>query len=186
APLAPPLVPQLAGERVDKLPGFAEPFALGPAPVVAALALAGTLAVALLAFRARRSPRLFAALVVGFACTYTILFQAVLPRLDERFSAPLRRLAVQAAALVPADQRVVMLDLRRRPSVCFYGDRQTESVGTRAGLDPEAPLYRSAEGRVGLTRAALIPRFPATLQVEVLAQDLGFALFRARPVQAAR
>jgi hypothetical protein len=186
APLAPPHLAELAGDRADQLPGIALPFSLGPAPLIAALVLAGTLVVALLAFRARRTPRVFAALVVGFASTYTILFQAVLPRLDEHFAAPLRRLAVQAAALVPAHEPIVMLGLRRRPSVCFYAERETKQVGADAGLSPDALLFRTPDWRVGITREALIPRFPATFQVEVLRPDAGFALFRARFAKAAR
>ena len=186
APLVPPHLTELLGERADKLPGLAQPFELGPAPLFAALALVVASAAALAAFRAGRSTRVFAALAVGFACTYTILFQAVLPRVDARLAAPLRRLAVQAAALVPADEPIVLLGLRRRPSVCFYADRTTEHAGADSGLRPEAALFRVSAWRIGITTDALIARFPAPLQVEVLEREAGLALFRARLARTAR
>jgi hypothetical protein len=85
------------------------------------------------------------------SCTYTIVFQALLP-VDARFGEPLRRLAVRAAGVVPADERIVMLGLRRRPSVCFYADRETTSAGRGSGLSPESTLFRGDVGRVGITR----------------------------------
>lgn len=186
APLAASLVSEFARERADKLPGLAHGFELGLAPYFAALALAGTFVAALLAARARRTNRLFAVLAAGFACSYTILFQAVLPRVDEHVAAPLRRLAVQAASLVPPDEPIVLLGLRRRPSVCFYAERETLSARASARLDPDAALFRDGDGRVGITSESLLARFAAPIEVEVLERDGGYALFRARPAPSAR
>ncbi len=179
APLVPPLLPELLGERAHRLPGVERPFALGAAPLFAALALVGACAAAFLAHRAQRTARVAAALAIGFACTYTILFQSMLPRVDAQLAAPLRRLAVHAAALVAVDEPIVMLGLRRRPSVCFYAERTTQHAAAEPALSVEAELFRVAKGRVGITREALIAEFPATIQVETLARDSGYALFRA-------
>ncbi len=186
AALAAPQLPELLSERARERLALTEPLALGLAPVGAALALAATFGFALRAVRARRPGELFAALAVGFACTYAIAFQAVLPRVDARFGEPLRRLAVRAAQVVPADERIVMLALRRRPSVCFYADRETTNAGRGSGFSPESPLFRVPEGRVGITREALLSRFPEAVSVEVLERDSGFALFRARAAPDAR
>jgi multisubunit Na+/H+ antiporter MnhB subunit len=186
APLASSLVSEFARERADKLPGLAHGFELGLAPYFAALALAGTFVAALLAARARRTARLLAVLAAGFACTYAIVLHAVSPRVDALIAAPLRRLAVQAATLVPPEEPIVMLGLRRRPSVCFYAERETLSARASAGLDPGAALFRDGHGRVGITSESLLVRFPASIEVEVLERDGGYALFRARPAPSAR
>jgi hypothetical protein len=186
APLVHLLLPQLLGERAYKLPGVAQPLLLGAAPALAALVLAGAGAAAFAAFRARRTTRVFAALAVGFACTYAIVFQAVLPRVDARFSAPLRRLAVRAASLLPPGEPIVMLGLRRRPSVCFYAERATEFASSEMGLMPEAVLFSAPEWRIGITREPLLARFPANVWLETLERDSGYGLFRARSAPAAR
>ena len=186
APLVPPLLPQLLGERADKLPGLAQPFVLGAAPVLSALVLAGACAAALAAFRAHQSARVFAALAFGFACTYTILFQVALPRVDARFSAPLRRLAALAAPLAPAGEPIVLLGLRHRPSVCFYAERATEYASASGGQKTEAALFGAVDLRVGITSDALLMRFPARERLETLERDSGYVLFRVRPAPAAR
>jgi 4-amino-4-deoxy-L-arabinose transferase-like glycosyltransferase len=186
AAFAAPHLHEWLSERARERLGLEQPLALGIAPVLAALALAAAFAAGLVAARERRPGRLFAALAIGFACTYTIVFQGVLPRVDARFGEPLRRLAVRAAQEVPAHERIVMLALRRRPSVCFYADRETTNAGRGSGLAEDSALFAGPEGRVGITREALIPRFPASVQVEVLERDSGFALFRARPATAPR
>ncbi len=183
-----PLIAARLGELVSARArlAFAHGLELGWAPFAVALVLAATFVFALAAARARAATRLLIALAAGFAITYTIVFQAVLPRLDARFGEPLRRLAVRAAALVPADERIVVLGIRRRPSVCFYADRDATSARAGAAFSAQSPLFQSAGGRVGIARDALMSRFPATLEVEVLERDSGFALFRARSAGDAR
>jgi len=186
APLVPPLLPQLLGDRADKLPGLVQPFTLGAAPVVIALVLVVACGAAFAAFRAQQTGRVFAALAIGFACSYTILFQAVLPRVDARFSAPLRRLAARAVPLLPAGEPIVLLGLRRRPSVCFYAERATEYASAGGGQKAEALLFGAAEARVGITSEPLLARSPARARLEALERDSGYVLFRARAAPGAR
>ena len=186
APLVPPLLPELLGERADKLPGLVQPFSFGAAPLLVALVLVAACAAAFAAFRARQIARVFAALAIGFACSYTILFQAALPRVEARFSAPLRRLAVRAAPLVPAGEPIVLLGLRHRPSVCFYAERATEYASAAGGQKAEGLLFGAADARIGITSDHLLARFPAKERLETLARDSGYVLFRARAEPAAR
>jgi len=185
-PLVPPLVPPLLGARAEKLPGLAQPLVLGAAPALAALALAGACAAAFAAFRARRISRVFAALALGFVCTYTILFQAVLPRLDAQLSAPLRRLAAQAASRVPLSEPIVLLGLRHRASVCFYAERATVYASAGGGEQTEAALFSAAGARIGITSEPVLGRFATAERLELLARDSGYVLFRARSAPAAR
>ena len=186
APLVPPLFARLLEERAEKLPGLAQPFALGAAPVFAAFALVAACVSAFAASRAQRTERVFAALVVGFVCTYTILFQAVLPRVDARFSAPLRQLAARAAPLSSGSEPIALLGLRRRPSVCFYAERTGEYVNADGGEKSLAALFGSVGARIGITSDPVLARFPARERLETLERDSGYVLFRARPAPAAR
>ncbi len=186
APFVPPLLPQLLGERAEKLPGFVQPFTLGPAPVLVAFVLVATCGAAFAAFRARQTGRVFAAFAIGFACSYTILFQTVLPRIDERFSAPLRRLAMRAAPLLPPDEPIVLLGLRHRASVCFYAERATAYASADGGERTEALLFDGTVERIGITSDRLLARFPASERLETLERDSGYVLFRARAAPIAR
>ena len=180
SPLLPARLPELLGERAHKLPGLAEPFALGAAPVLAALALAVGAAAAFAAFRALRIERTFASLALGFLCAWAILFHAVLPRLDARFTAPLRTLAAHAAPLVATDEAIVLLGLRHRASVCFYAERATEYVSTRGGRKAQEALFGGEGDRIGITSDPMLARFPEPERLEVLERDSGYLLFRAR------
>lgn len=179
-PLLPAQLPQLLGERAHKLPGLAAPFALGAAPVLAALALAIGAAAAFAEFRALRIERVFASLALGFLCAYTILFQAVLPRIYARFAAPLRTLAAHAAPLVRPDEAIVLLGLRHRASVCFYAERATEYVSAGGGRKAKEALFGGSGDRIGITSDPMLARFPEPARLEVLERDSGYLLFRAR------
>lgn len=178
APLVPARLPALLGERIEKLPGLAEPFALGPFAPLAGAVLAAGAAVAFAASRAGRLPRAFGALALSFAVSYAIVFSFVLPRVDERFAAPLRRLAAHAAARTAPDEAIVLLGLRHRPSVCFEARRATEYVSPRGGRKTEAALFGGAP-RVGITTDPLRARLRDPERLEVLERDLGYVLFRS-------
>jgi 4-amino-4-deoxy-L-arabinose transferase-like glycosyltransferase len=179
-PLLPARLPQLLGKLAEKLPGLAEPFGLGAAPVLAALALALAAAAAFVEYRALRLERAFAALALGFLSSYTILFQAVLPRVDARFSAPLRTLAAHAAPLVAPDEAIVLLGLRHRASVCFYAERATEYASEAGGRKTREALFGGAGDRIGITSDPMLARFPQRERLEVLERSSGYLLFRAR------
>jgi len=181
APLVPAQLPRLLGERAHKLPGLSRSFVLGEAPVLAALAIAVGVAAALMAFRALRIERVFAALAIGFLGGYTILFQAVLPTIDARFAAPLRTLSARAAALTPSGEPIVLLGLRHRASVCFYAERPTEYVSAGGGRKAREALFGGAGTRMGITSAPMLARFPQPERLEVFERDSGYVLFRTRP-----
>jgi 4-amino-4-deoxy-L-arabinose transferase-like glycosyltransferase len=185
-PLVPARLPAWLGERAWKVPGLAEPFDVGVAPLLASAALVATTALAFMAYRAEHLARVFACLAAGFVCTWTILFQAVLPGIDERFSGPLRRLAVQAAERVPANEPIVLLGLRHRPSICFYGDRPTLYVSAGGGRKAQALLFDGPGEKIGITSEPLLTRFPATDRLEVLEREHGYVLFRAPPAPSVR
>jgi len=183
APLVPARLPALLGERAEKLPGLAEPFALGGfAPLAGALLVVGA-GVAFAAFRRGRLDRAFGALGLAFAATYAVVFLGVLPRVDERFAAPLRRLAEHAAARTAPGEPIVLLGLRHRPSVCFVADRPTEYVSPRGGRRTEAALF-GAGARVGITSDALRAKLPDPERLQVLERDLGYVLFRSGGARA--
>jgi 4-amino-4-deoxy-L-arabinose transferase-like glycosyltransferase len=177
-PLVPARLPALLGERAAKLPGLAEPFAIGPfAPLAGALLAVGA-GVAFAAFRGGHVERAFGALALSFAVTYALLFAGVLPRVEERFAGPVRRLAVDAAGMTAQDEPIVLLGLRHRPSVCFAADRPTEYVSPRGGRKTEAALFGGAP-RVGITTEALLEKLRDPGRLQILERDLGHLLFRS-------
>ena len=186
SPLVLARLPEWLGVRPNKLPELAAAFALGVAPALWALALGAAGTLAFLACLGRRPTHGFVALAIGFACSYAIVLLAVLPPVEERFAAPLGRLATRAAALVPQQEAIVLLGLRHRPSVCFYAGRRTEYASARGGIKAEAALFTSPDARIGITSGPLFERFPDRDRVEVLARDHGYLLFRARAAPGAR
>jgi hypothetical protein len=112
-------------------------------------------------------------------CATLLLF--LFPRYDRHFNQPLRELARRAAQLVPEGDRVVVHGLRRRPSVLYYGGRETEE--NRYGLcgPPPPPTDRV---RVGISTMYFLKKARVLDRVEVLAENLGYVLFRTVPGSA--
>ena len=178
-PFAAERLPELLGERVESEPGLATGLALGAGPVLAAVAwVAGAGAFRLL-WRTRREAALLA-LGAASVLGCTILFQSVAARVDAQITAPLRRLAVQAAALVPPDQPIAMLGLRHRSSVCFSGERGTAYTSVDDRRRVKKLFFSDGGAPIGITGEPQLARFPARDRLEVLARDGGYVLFRAR------
>ncbi len=172
-------LPEILGPRAERLPGLAAGLALGLGPALVAIALVAGAGAFQILWRVRREPALIA-LGAASVCAYTILFQGVAARVDAQLAAPLRRLAVQAAALVPPDQAIGVIGLRHRSGICFSAQRATAftSVEDHSRADV---LFFSGEGAgVGITGEPQLARFPARNRLDVLARDGGYVLFRAR------
>lgn len=166
------------GARAERQPGLAAGLALGPWPALAALALAAGGASAAFSWRARRRAAL-AALAVGAVCAYTIAFQGILPRVDAQLAAPLRRLAVDAAALVPPGRPIAMLGLRHRASVCFSSGRATVYASVLDRRRANALFFVDAAAPIGITGEPQLARFPERARLDVLERDGGYVLFAA-------
>ena len=116
---------------------------------------------------------------------YTILFHTVLPRVDAQIGAPLRRIAVRAAELSSPDERVLMLGLRHRPSVCFYGERATRFTSESGGRWAEAAVFDDPNTHIGITGEPQLARFPQSDRLEIIERDGGYVLFRIPEAGAA-
>ena len=177
-PLLHPSVPALLGAKAALHPALANPLELGPGSAVAAVALAAGAALALLAWRAQRGERALVSLSVAVIAFYGALYQMVLPHIDAQVSAPLRRIAMRAAELTEPDERVLMLGLRHRPSVCFYGERATYFTSESGGRWTEAEVFGDHHARVGITGEPQLARFPESARLDILERDGGYVLFR--------
>jgi 4-amino-4-deoxy-L-arabinose transferase-like glycosyltransferase len=164
------------GARLDVLPGLAAPIALGWGAYAAA---AAALLAAVAAANGRRMPGLVTwnRLALAALASYALVFQLVLPRVDAAVAAPLRNLASRAAELLPPDDKLVLLGLRRRPSVGFYGERATEYW---RAVDPETFERALAGGRprLVLTSERLRARTIPPEIAEVIAGEGGYVLLR--------
>ena len=183
-PLLPPRLPSLLGEA-SRHPALSAPIELGPGGPAAALALALGAAAAAFAWRAQRAERGFVSLACAAVAFYAILFHTVLPRIDAQVGAPLRRIAVRAAELSSPDERVLMLGLRHRPSVCFYGERATRFTSESGGRWAEAEVFGDPGSRIGISGEPQLARFPQSDRLEVIARDGGYVLFRIPEAGAA-
>ncbi|MFI5215598.1 MAG: ArnT family glycosyltransferase [Candidatus Limnocylindria bacterium] len=169
-------LPDWLGEQARKAPGLAFPLDLGPAPAAAALAALATAAVVI---ACRRSPsRLGFRLGAGSLLVWALIAWGATPRWDSHFQRPLRTLALAAAAQPDAGQRLLLVGLRRKPSVVFYGGRRTD---TTSGRRPERVAARLAGPRTRLAIASQpdVEKLARSLPLETIARDTGYVLFRA-------
>jgi len=178
-PVAVANLPRFLGEKAARHPALVNALDVGPGGALAAAALLLAGASAWWAWRSARGERALVSLACGALAFYTILSHAVLPRLDAHVGAPLRRIAARAAELTPPEQRVLMLGLRHRPSVCFYGERETRFTSESGGKWAEAEVFRGPlHGPIGITGEKQLRRFPHSHRLEILERDGGYVLFR--------
>ncbi|HXX48048.1 MAG TPA: glycosyltransferase family 39 protein [Myxococcota bacterium] len=171
-------LPALLGSHAELRP-LSAPLELGAGGLVAALALAAGALAAGLAWRGGQGERATALLSCAAVGAYTVLFQTVAVRADAQLSEPLRRLAVHAAALSAPDERLLLLGLRHRPSVCFYAERPTRFATASGARWAEKDIFGPAAPRLGLTGEPQLARFPDRDRLQVIERDGGYVLFRS-------
>jgi 4-amino-4-deoxy-L-arabinose transferase-like glycosyltransferase len=182
-PLVPARLASLLGEAT-RHPAPMELVELGPGGALAALILTVGVALAASAWRAQRSEWAIVSLALAAIAFYSILFHTVVPRVDAEVGAPLRRIAARAAELSGPDERVLMLGLRHRASVCFYGERATRFLSERQDRWTEAEIFGDHRMRIGISGEPQLARFSHRDRLEVIERDRGYVLFRI-PVDGA-
>lgn len=175
-------LPAWLGALSDKAPELAYPLELGPALPAAALA---ALATAAAVFASRSSPVALAGrLGVGMLVVWACLAWGVMPRWDRHFLRPLRELTASAIARDTSGERIVLVGLRRKPSVLFHGARGSEYVSPR---DPARVFARLSgpPARLALANDATFARLARSASFEAIERDTGYVLFRAAPAAPA-
>jgi hypothetical protein len=71
---------------------------------------------------------------------------------------------------------VLMLGLRHRPSVCFYGERPTRYATGARGAPAE--IFGGPGARTRRTGEPQLAAFPDAARLEILERDGGYVLFR--------
>ncbi len=184
APHVLPFVSRFMRDKdVQRMPGLLYPVSFGPWSIVAALLLVGCAAGAVWARRRGRPRLVFGALAGGTAGLLLLAAGVVLPRYDAHFRQPQIELARRAAELAPEGKRVVLVGIRHAPSVVFYGGRLTRYV-SRKGEQEIAALFAGPEPEVGLTTVGYVERLRGPGKLEVIAERLGYVLFRCSPASA--
>jgi 4-amino-4-deoxy-L-arabinose transferase-like glycosyltransferase len=175
-----PLVPAHLSSRLGaatRHPALMEPIEFGPGGALAALVLAVGATWGASAW-SHHSERAIVSLASAAIAFYTVLFLTVLPRVDAQVGAPLRRIAARAAELSSPDERVLMLGLRHRASVCFYGERATRFLSELSGRWTEAEVFGDRRMRIGISGEPQLARFSQRDRLEVIERDRGYVLFR--------
>jgi 4-amino-4-deoxy-L-arabinose transferase-like glycosyltransferase len=180
APFVLAALPDWLGDKADKRPGLAEPWALGAAPYLAAAALLGAAIGSVMGLVRRRFALVAASLAAGMVCFFLVVVLFLVPRYDAQFAAPLHGLARRAAATAEPGQAVVLLGIRHAPSVIFYGGRRTRYV-SRKRPDEIAGLFAGPRPEVGITVAAHVHCLKGPGRVEILERRKGYVLFRCLP-----
>jgi hypothetical protein len=73
---------------------------------------------------------------------------------------------------------VLMLGLRHRPSVCFYGARATRFTSESGGRWAEREVFDEPGSRIGISGEPQLARFPQSDRLQVIERDGGYVLFR--------
>jgi 4-amino-4-deoxy-L-arabinose transferase-like glycosyltransferase len=167
-----------ADEKVALHPALDHPLEPGPGAPLAGLLLAAGGMAAWVAWGRERREQAVLALAVGSLASFTALFVLVGPRIDAQIGAPLRRIAVRAAELTAPDEKILLLGLRHRPSVCFSGARPTTFVSEMGGKWAEAGVFGPGHPRIGISGIPQLSRFPGTERLEEIGRDGGYVLFR--------
>jgi hypothetical protein len=127
----------------------------------------------------RHEPRhLVPGLGAGSLIAWALIAWGVMPRWDAHFQRPLRELAVSAAAQDQGGERLLLVGLRRRPSVVFYSGRAIEYASGRS-LERLAARLAGPPPRLAIASESVFAALARGLPVEAIARDTGFVLFRA-------
>ena len=167
-------------KALAELPGLAEPFDAGVGPYL--LGGVALLAAALVfwQWRTRRPQGVATVLALAATAMLAVCTHVLLPRFDRHFQAPLRDVARNAAAVTEREERVLLLGVRHRPSVLFYGSRDTTYVSIK---HPQKLLdtLTDAWPRIGIVRTHEIDTLERVVQTEVLGSRGGWSLVRVAP-----
>ena len=176
-------LPAWLGAKARKAPELGYPLDLGYCLHAAALAALATAAVVI---SCRRAPRQLAfRLGAGSLLVWALVAWGVMPRWDAHFQRPLRELAVSAAEHDDSGERLLLVGLRRRPSVVFYGGRATEYASER-DLPRVAARLTGPPLRLAIASEAGFAAIARGVAVEAISRDTGYVLFRAAEPRAGR
>ena len=169
-------LPQWLGEK--RLKGFhpLRSLDLGPFPYAAAAVFAAG-AVAIWMARIRRPERVVGVVAATFAVVLTLVTTTMLRTFDRQVSGPLRAAARRADAELPAGERIVLVSLRRKPSVGFDTGRLVHSL-RRGDRDELAELF-AEPGRVGIVSEDDLDRLDGLFDHEVIGRYDGYVVFRS-------
>ena len=173
-----PRLPDILGEDARKAPGLLLPIHLGLKPYVAAAVLAALALAVIVAWRKNRLQALVWSLFAAAFGMIIIVFFGVMPAYNTHFAAPLTRLSVEAGKMTPKHGRVILVELRDRPSVIFYSGKNTEHCGSG---QPEKlmELLHSPDIEAGITTDYYLSRLQESgLDLEKLKKDTGYVLFK--------
>ncbi len=160
-----------------ELPGLAQPFDAGAGPYALG-GLAMLIAGLVYWLWKQIQPRMVAVvLALGSAAILATCAHMVFPRYDRHFQAPLRYLATHAATSTGPDERILMLGIRHRPSMLFYGTRGTEYFSVKHPEKLKAALAESAP-RVGIVRTREEVQLVDVATVQRLQSSGGWSLVR--------
>ena len=162
------------------------PIELGLAPYGLALIL-GVAALLIGAQVAQRTPQRVA-LILGctFALFYSVLWIDLFPRYDHHFEKPLREAAQIAARHSEEGEPTVLIGLRHKPSVIFYGGNATRYV-SRKQPTAIAALFQSTTPQVAISTEHFLKNYIELQshhgELTIIARSNGYVVLSCRSLQ---
>ncbi len=170
-------LPDRLGKHALKAPVLAEPVALGVTPWLAGLLLVACGIFIIVITRKKKSEQLFSTLLSCALVLNFIMIFMILPTFDRLMNRPLVNLAEQAAALTPADGKILLYKISKRPSANFYSGLYTLAIKEKQFAHlPE--LAEQNAIKVGITTRYYLNQLQERgIPVHELASDTGYVLF---------
>jgi 4-amino-4-deoxy-L-arabinose transferase-like glycosyltransferase len=175
------VLPKYLGDNAFKAPILAQPISLGLVPWIAGLLLTLCGLYIIRITRKKMIAATFQTLLISALVLNLIMVFMILPTYDRLMNRPLVDIARMAAELTPADGRIIIYKLSKRPSINFYSDRLTLKVKEKQLTQ----LLEEQSPQVGITTSYYLAQLHEEgIQVSEIAQDSGYVLFAFSPTAA--
>lgn len=170
-------LPDLLGENSRKAPILAEPVQLGYGVWVAAILFIFSAFMIIRSIHKRHIEQIFQALLLSSFIVSATIFFTIMPLYDRLMNLPLASLAMEAAELTQADERIVLYNVSDRPSVMFASNRRTIYHSDR-NIQQLPALFDEKDISVGITTNYYYGRLLShSIAVHEIKRQGGFVLF---------
>lgn len=176
-PVLLPMVPDFLGEVVLKVPALTGPIDCGWQSWVGGLLFLLSGAFIIHATQRKKPGLVFTSLLLNALCVNCVMVFLVFPIYDRLVNRPVVDLAIQASAITPEENQVLMYQINERPSALFYGERNTLYKNELEHKEI-ASLFERQQVVAGISTEYYVKRLQDfNVTVRTIAHDSGYVLF---------